>query len=163
MSNYKAFYAEINAKIRKFGFTVMGISGHGETSFSYTIGLSTSFGFEILVVGLPVAYAHQIFYSVYNMLLDGMTIDLGKPIEGLGNFPLMFEECNHANPLLFDKYAVQAEQILGYKPRILQMVIPDQKGKFPDDADFNHEYMDKFQPRLSAALPEITTILSKIM
>lgn len=91
-----------------------------------------------------------------------MKIQLGQPYSDWTNFPVRFEECNPANPELFDRYAVQAEQFLGFKPKVLQMVLSDRNGKFADDPAYEREFMSNLQPLLSSPIGDVEAIVSRL-
>lgn len=160
MINDGDVYAHIKHNVDTHGFAVLGVAD--SPVFAYSIGFAPKYGFEIIIIGLPIMIAHQMFHHIYSSLVDGVEIIPGRVYDQWSNWPIKFEECNPANPKLFDWYAAQAEQCLGFKPRILQMILTDRAGAFPDDPSYDREYMDPRQPRLSQPIDGVEDIITKM-
>lgn len=140
-----SFREKILRDIETHGVSLVGVASDGESpQFTYTIGLTARFGFEILVFGLPPHFAGYILNDVTQELITGGVIGLDAPDDRWANMPLLFKEANqHAHD-----YVVQADNIYGRDVRVLQMVLPDKEGHFPGDRAFDYAYMGKRQPVL---------------
>jgi hypothetical protein len=139
--DFEAFYKRIAGQIESHGFSVIGVQAN--PPFSYTIGMSEKYGFELVIVGLHHLMAHEILTDIFHKLDD---IPLNIPVEKVANMPVVFKRCDQS---LVDNYARQAMNY--YKNdclTVVQMVMPDPKGRQVDDEDYDFAYMLPRQPLL---------------
>lgn len=134
---------DIEDKIATYGHMLVGVGAEANSPpFIYTIGLTGRFGFELLVVGLPMQYAG----IVNDIATCEMFHDLDVPNEEFTNLPLMFKRCTRDLDLLHDEFVVQADQFYGKKIDVVQIVMCDRFGNFPGSSEYDHAYMDPRQP-----------------
>lgn len=141
----------IQTHIREIGCAVIAVHGGGEApSFAYTIGLHASLGFEIVVVGLPLAYSHAILNDICaKSKEEGFELPLGVPDPRWANFPGVFRVCD---PEKVRPYVHLAFDYHGHTVPVVQLVYPDRSGRFPEDPAFDHPYMDDCQTLLYSNL-----------
>lgn len=101
-------------------------------------------------MGLPHAFAFQIFNDIHASLKDGFKIELNKIYTPENskwvNLPVMFIEADH--PLLFDNWMVQARAWWRKEFPVYQFVVSDAYGLLPGQEGFDHAYMDPRQKLL---------------
>lgn len=127
--------AMIRATIEKHGFMVQGVfptEDNPSPYFAYSIGLRDKYGFDLILVGLPLPMAGAIINDVAALLDNGIALNV--PVEGILMVPLMFKDCA---PELVKDYAVQAEVYYGGPTRFIQILWPDTNSKFPSDPQFD--------------------------
>lgn len=143
------FDHEIRNTIAAYGFMVLGVGGGPDTpTFSYTIGLSEKFGFELIAIGLNPQTAHAILNHVAQTLGAGEAMELGKPDERFANLPVIFRECDTAK---VREWAVQAFEHYEKDVPFRQLVLCDRKGLFPEDPAYDLAHMGPLQKLLYAA------------
>ncbi len=148
--NHEEFYRQIAENIRNVGLQVIGVGGdHTQPTFTYTVGLSERVGYELIAVGLPYKFAHQIFNDIaLNHLLKDEPLALEVPDDRFTNMPVKFRECH---PDLVCEYGVQAYRYYDRDDiRFVQMVMCDRAGLFPEDPNYDHRYMGPRQKLLYA-------------
>ncbi len=140
-------YKNIRKNIAEFGSSVIGVAGEDEPSFAYTIGLSEKYGTELIILGVNPRYGMQFLNYIKDEILEkGIALEAGTPTEVGANYPAVFRECEWAK---VKYYGVQAFEYYERDDiKFVQVVMPDAKGKFPDDPDFDVSYMGKRQPLL---------------
>lgn len=144
------YYMMVASNIELFGHHIQGVARESseETatpSFHYTIGLSPKYGFEIIVFGLPYEFGAIIINSIADSLEQGFTIEPDKVYDPneWAQAPALFKKATH--PDLYEKFAVQAARFYHQEVPVLQLVLPDRNMKFPDDPEYEQEYMGKRQ------------------
>lgn len=136
---------KLTIAIAQYGQQLIGVFGTSEEpapNFTYTIGLHPKFGFELIAVGLPHHSAAVILNSIGAELRADAKIELDVPDDRWANLPLMFKETS-SNKVR--DYVCQADHFYETKVRVLQLVLPDKYGKFPAEAGYDSEYMNKRQ------------------
>jgi hypothetical protein len=108
---------------------------------SYTIGLTSEFGFEVIIFGLRPESAKVMLNSLAARLRDYQEFNLDVPDDRFSNFPVMFKKCNQT----VHEYVVQADEFYGKEIPVIQMILSDRNGRFPGDKDYDHAYMDARQ------------------
>lgn len=141
------FYQGVTDMIASHGHTVMAIFDHEGKApdFAYTIGLFPKYGYELIMIGVGAKTALRIINDAVEALLPG-ELPIGVPIPDIANLPLMFRPCI---PEKAAEYGVQAFEY--YKRKdipFLQLVVPDKEGRFPENAEYDHAYMDHRFPLL---------------
>ena len=102
-----------------------------EPPFSYTVGLSETFGHrELIVFGLPHEFAHSVLSAVTGLVKDGARFDDGGESSDVLNSALARFALVPAR--FHDEFAGLAVRVLG-KFELLQVVWPRADGKFPGD------------------------------
>jgi hypothetical protein len=133
--------------ITKHGHQLIGVGGHESgPSFIYTIGLTATYGLELLIVGLPMKYG-----SIVNDIAANLPLPLNEPLSQFTNMPLMLRRSNWNHERLHREFVCQADRFYGKEVTVVQIVIPDRNGRFPEHADYDHEYMDPRQPLFYSA------------
>lgn len=143
----------LKKKIEEYGHAVVGVFGTEEDPgppFTYTIGLTEKYGFELLVFGIPNQYAGMMLNDIANKLASGETLNLNSLDDRWANMPVKFMEADQS----VHGYTVQADQYYGQNVRVLQIVLPDKTGKFFDEAGYDHEYMNIRQPICTTTQPQ---------
>lgn len=137
----------VSQNIEEYGLHLVGVFSTDEPgpNFTYTIGLLESTGFELLVYGLP----HEIAAVVLNQIGEHVraceSLSLDTPDHRFTNLPVKFVKCGP-----------RAQEVNGMARRyhgadhvpMVQIVLCDRDGLFPDDPHFDHAYMDHRQPLL---------------
>ncbi len=130
---------EVKPLIAKHGWYAQGVFGTAARrapSFVYTIGMTPAGLPELLIVGLPIALAHQILSCAVHMhtgteITDGDEVDLG--------FSVKFRAATVA-PLPVARLFGIAHRV--YPAQVIsaiQLMFPDEHGRFPgeDGCEFN--------------------------
>lgn len=137
------FRDSVVATIAKHGVQLIGVHGGGEAPpFAYTIGLTAKFGAELLIVGLPLQYVGQILNQIAALEVFP---ELDTPNADFTNLPLMFKRCTVNGGRLHDEFVVQADVFYGKEVEVVQIVMCDKMGRFPNHSEFDHSYMDPRQ------------------
>jgi len=118
--------------IARHGHFVQSVAGSASTpAWSYSVGLTTVLGFEVVILGLPMDTAGALINALAAKLKQCAIAD-GADLHGLANMPLR----------LMTVRAGQCEltiaRRLGYVPthvRIIQW--PDPKGRFPGETGYS--------------------------
>lgn len=144
-------HAAIRDNIARFGLHVQAVfpgtdEPRGTPDFAYTIGLFERYGYELIVIGLPLKYAHPTLNHVSVYLKEHGVLRFGEPMDDFLNLPVQFRICD---PALVKDYGCQA---FYYYERddvpFVQMVLCDKHGLFPGDPRFDVAYMGPRQPLL---------------
>lgn len=118
--------------IAKHGHMIQSIlPSENSPSWSYTIGLARTLGFEIVVFGLPQDVASSLLNPLAERL-RAQPIHDGEPIERIANTPLRLLTCAGTASQL------RVATALGMAPervRVLQW--PDTAGRFPGDPGYS--------------------------
>lgn len=139
------WYNDVQKKIKEYGLAVIGVFGTEEDPgppFTYSIGLSEKYGFELVVFGMPNQYAGMMLNDIAAKLAVGETLNLNVPDDRWANLPVKFMEADES----VHGYTVQADRYYQQKVRVLQIVLPDKDGKFFNEEGYDHEYMNIRQP-----------------
>jgi hypothetical protein len=143
----------ISETIEKHGHMVIGVEGEAlpsgfRPSFAYTIGLTATYGYELLMVGLDPRQATVIM----NAIAAAGTVELDVPQAPFANMPLLFKKCNMDLELLHDEFVCQADNFYGRDVDVVQIIMSDREGRTPVDRGYDHRFMDRYQP-LFASFP----------
>jgi hypothetical protein len=141
MMDFEAFYKRIAGQIESHGFSVIGVQAN--PPFSYTIGMSEKYGFELVIIGLQHPIAHEIFTIIFEHFDH---IPLNIPVKRVANMPVVFKQCG---PNLIRDYARQAMNYYqdNFLP-VVQMVMPDREGRQIYDPEYDFDHMLPRQPLL---------------
>ena len=121
---------EIKSMIDRHGHMMLGVAA--KPSFTYTIGLSEKYGFELIMVGLRYEFAAQILNDVADHMKAGNSLDLEKEYSDFTNLPARFRMCDIEKAA---EYVVQAENYYGHPVNVVQLVMCDREGRFPEDSN----------------------------
>jgi hypothetical protein len=135
------------------GYALIGVHGTmNSPSFTYSIGASKLYGYEVLMLGLRSTIAAIIINDLMARvkakelrLVDGLNVPdaavnpAGRPM------PALFKL---AIPAKVEEYVTIAIRHFGVQPPFLQILMPDRAGLLPGDPRFDHDYMDPRQPLL---------------
>jgi hypothetical protein len=139
----------IKEQIEKYQVCVLGVFD-ATPQFSYTIGMSTLFGFEVILFGMDPRHATMMINDLTDYLKAGNPLLLNTPTKKFTKIPILVPFKFQTVPDgMMSEYAMQA--FLYYRnPSIpfVQMVMADKNGKFPEDAKYDHKFMDRMQPLL---------------
>jgi hypothetical protein len=132
-------YSMIQDNIERLGRSVISVGTI--RPFSYTIGNAMKGLPELFVIGLaPISAAGMLNAWSKRMIdrdgpfLDGEEVDLG------GAFPCRAIACRGS---VRDEYTIQAGQFLRREDYdVVQMLVPDQAGRFPGDPLCAKPYAD---------------------
>jgi hypothetical protein len=136
-----------------YGFAVMGVFADPDAMtppFCYTVGLKDTLDHpEIIVMGVRQEIGHYLIHKAVDEIKSGRKFTDGSSSLNVGRFPVVFKKLTTKQ---VDDWAVQGLEYYYNKgesaPVYLQMVLTDDKGKFPWDEDFNEKLMGKAQPLL---------------
>lgn len=143
-----ALMQQVSDNVGAYGVHITYVgSGEDGPSFAYTTGLNALVGHEIIVYALPMAYAHHALNHIHKWLADGTgnNLDENRPYTEFFNHPVKFRQC--LPELVADKVTVST-RYYGSQPSVVQLVLCDMNGLFPEDEGFDHEFMDPRQPLL---------------
>ena len=138
------FRNQTAAYIAQYGVSIVGVpGGPSNPTFAYTIGLSARFGVELFVSGLPIEYAHPILNDIAAKFDASL---IGTPTDEFSNLPLLLKLCDKDLPRLHGEFVCQADAFYGREVEVVQVILSDREGRTPLNSEYDHEYMDKFQP-----------------
>ena len=118
------------------GYAVLGVSGHNSSSFSYTVGLTMMGWPELILLGKT-----EWSYRMLQILVEYHR-NMGRaPVEGdLTGVPML----DTMHPIRLHRCALDSKypltfafDLFGYMTRALQVLIPDDDGKYPGDVGAN--------------------------
>lgn len=116
---------------------VMG-SADGLPSLNYTVGLPLLHHHpEIAILSLPHAAANTVLRAVVQRIADGLQLDDGHHLDDLATAPLRVVALptDVANAVLAAAAAFLEQR--GLETRALQLVWPDDQGRFPDQPGYD--------------------------
>ena len=132
--------------VENFGWHCTSVaprSGQGGEKFSYTVGLSQSFGSsELILFGLPSDIAHSIFSIFVDRLRERDPISLEAPSDALiKDYPCVFVAVprERYNDYVYSALWFYAE--LSFP--LHQVVYPDRHGRFPWHPEASQEFREQ--------------------
>lgn len=133
----KDYIAKLDAIIEKHGYAVQSVMDN--PSMSYTVGL-TDLGLpELVMVGVPIPSMQAIINEAVARMRSTQPFAPGQLQSELANLPLRIDAV-HISQVLGRLY-----MLIGYEKRrqrqvtelkVLQLVWPDQDGRYPDDSGY---------------------------
>lgn len=128
----------ISSDVEKYGFHIAQVSGDGYSpSFSYTIGLSKTYGYpELICFSLNPDLLHSVLWSGKELLDAQSVLDqtIGYP-NFIGDYDVRFLTVDkHWYPYYFG-YGIWFNQ--GPNFPAYQIVWPDKQARYPWEEDFN--------------------------
>lgn len=133
-----ASISEVAEEISVVGWSVQAASGNDVTApWAYTVGLWASHQApELVIAGLPPGQMTEVLHAVAERLAQGGTLPVGGAIDGLRPGPLSVRPV-HASWRETSVFGV-CDLYYGYvRPRYLQIVWPDRRGRFPGQLGFS--------------------------
>jgi hypothetical protein len=140
----KPWFVEALDVIEKFGCQVMTIAADVVTpSFSYTAGVYDNCGRpELITVGLPSNVAHTALNESVARMRNGVDLTKGRHHDIVGNVEVEFHP---VDPKWLHQIMLRADWFYeGADVPVLQLVYPDLKNRFPDEADFDEAFEQPF-------------------
>lgn len=106
-------------------------------TYTYTVGISPKFGFELIIMGPRYQIAGYILNEIVTRhLAAGKKLEMNVPQDWVGNMPAIFRECD---PKKVRELGNQAFEYYGKEDiKFIQIVIPDREGRFPEDAGYDY-------------------------
>lgn len=131
------YIAKLDAIIEKHGYAVQSVMDN--PPMSYTVGL-TDLGLpELVMVGVPIPSMQAIINEAVARMRSTQPFAPGQLQSELANLPLRIDAV-HISQVLGRLY-----MLIGYEKRrqrqvtelkVLQLVWPDQDGRYPDDSGY---------------------------
>lgn len=140
--------ADITPKIAQYGHAIVAVGDDPAArapGFAYTVGLLPWCSHEFIVFGLPPLSAHSILNRIAETVKAGEPLSYKQLDSRFTNLPIKFVECDSE---LADKFNGTARLYYQKPVPMVQLVLCDREGRFPEDPDFDHAYMDPLQPLL---------------
>lgn len=146
-----AIQKQIDTAIETVGYAVQPVfaSESGKPSFAYTIGLSMSVGFELIVVaGSDVDLLQAVINQYADLALKHENIELERndllkmrshQKQGVRT------KCIPVEPLVVKQEHMRATR--GEVNRVYQILIADKHNLFPDESGYDHGYPQPYFPR----------------
>jgi uncharacterized protein DUF4262 len=144
----EAFLDQCRATIAEHGWMVQGVFptaesvARGETlTFAYTAGLTARGLPEMILVGLPLDGAADLLNDAAKIAVERGAVEFDADVDGIiAGFPVRFTAATTA-PLSV------ARSLYGSRVRAVQMLWPDDQGRFPGDPAYDAVYGNQ-QPLL---------------
>lgn len=131
--DFEEILARLDAAIREHGWAVQSVlPGPDNPSFSYTLGLTESFGHaELIMVGFRPELMHRLLNDVGELVRAGERFgDWDKSDKVISGYPVVFRELA---PEAAREWAKAARNRNGDRLTVLQVFLPDAAGRFPWD------------------------------
>lgn len=142
---------ETSQLVEKYGFAAIVVVPDRGTSgphFTYTIGLWSLLGYELIAFGINPKTAAELFAVIYEEIkAEKVSLKLGVDDNTWGNLPCRFYRCDDYEAL-HDRHTCQADAYWGELVPAVQVVFPDEGGRFFDNPEYNWRLMRKPQPFL---------------
>ena len=144
--SFDEYLMEVDANIMKHGQHLVGVlASEDGPGFTYTIGLSSWVGYELFVYSLPPSIAAPILNDIGHHLRAGAALAFDVPDDRFSNLPLKFVQCG---PRAQDVNGIAQRHYKTDHVPMVQVVLSDRHGRFPEEKGFDHDYMDGLQPLL---------------
>lgn len=131
-----SFREKFARDIKTNGWTVITVfanTDRGVPGFAYTVGLTALGHAELLILGLPPEFAHQILNTIakklINKQLSGVHLEM---IAEAANFALRFKTSGSEGEE-FAKWAGEFAREKSLPVKVLHVEFPDESGNFPGD------------------------------
>jgi hypothetical protein len=143
IQSHAEFVDNVRKLVERHGHMVVAIDAYlttGEPEYAYTVGLAAKYGHEVIVFGCHRDVAQLVLNAVATSAAAGAL----EPYVRDGryfNMPVKFMPCNDS----VQKYVHVAAAVAGSEVRVLQLVVPDRNGKYPEDVGYDAAFMDHLQ------------------
>jgi len=122
----------VKERIDRDGFTIQPILG--SPPYTYSIQLSTKIGYELIAVGVGSTAAIPVMAQlIQDLVVNGMPIELNKPMDKYSNFPIKLMEVKGSWAAPYATIAYEYNKDV----KFLQMVYSDENGKFPGEEGYS--------------------------
>jgi hypothetical protein len=133
-----AFMADMIETIDKCGHAIIYVSpGEGRDQFfSYTVGLTLKYGYEIMQSGLSPHQSSHLLNDLPEAIMQrGIALAEGLIIEGLlsNGYNIKMREVSDS------QFLGIAKRLYGSYPRAWQAMWPDPNNRFPDEPGYDPE------------------------
>lgn len=161
MTNLKS---KIISKIEEYGLGVIAVSPDPNEAppFAYSIGLSLSYGHEILVEGLPPELSHYLINEVAQALPKrGIPLSHSCVVKGLlqDNMPIALVEAD--SPSIQSTRTIQVSETIAVDDySVLQIIIPDPQGVFPWESEHNITMGSQEIHRIDSSMEAIRALMA---
>lgn len=128
---------EVAQEVSVVGWSVQAASGnHVTPPWAYTVGLWASHQApELVIAGMPADQMTGIVHAVAERIAEGTPLSVTSAIDGICSRPLTVRPV-HASWRETSVFSV-SDHYYGYvRPRYLQVVWPDRRGRFPGQLGF---------------------------
>lgn len=133
MSTFEAYLEQCRDRIRTYGFVIQQAGSNG---WAYTIGLSSTLGYELACVGLPP----EVTFPVINNLaafLRGKDVPDDQPIAEVANQPVVLRTISLNEEPEIGVLLGVARALEMVPSNLRQMFWPDPSGHFPGSAEYS--------------------------
>jgi hypothetical protein len=143
-------YQRIDENVEKHGRHVVYVMPDGnDMPFTYTIGNHCAGLPELIVFGMNAVGSAMTLNEISDRMLKSLRAGSTPDAEALmslgGKYPVSIRRAQH--PDLFTKYVVQAPRYLEWagwesadQMRVMQVLVPDTRGRFPGQAGCAEPY-----------------------
>lgn len=134
------FWLQMTALIKQHGHALQHVMGDADFSIPgifYTVGLSAYEMPDLIVFGLPgfPGNSAPIVSRIVNMALKGdLELIDGQEIHKVANLPFRLRAVDPEKGFTFATGARRYAEENGHTAKLLQILLPDVKGRFPGDA-----------------------------
>ncbi|MCI1187175.1 DUF4262 domain-containing protein [Hymenobacter sp. DH14] len=135
----KEYHEKVEAAIEQYGYHSTFVFGDTTPSFCYSTGIYKNFGIpEIFISALPQNLSHELIQNYVNEFKDVGSVPLDKRINSLTDrFPIYLIEAPKDR---LKEYVLSSIRFYGDEDfRYVQLIYPDTKGCFPNDAGYNYD------------------------
>jgi hypothetical protein len=137
---------QIRERIAKHGWTHIGVFNTEETPadefgppFTYSVGLTERGMPEIVILGLPPKMAMGLINDTVHMWTEEGVSAFNVPVQGiLKGMPVMYLE---VEPEKESWYFSATRRFYGDRVKPVQMIWPDEDGRFPWQEGFNPKFL----------------------
>lgn len=140
----KDLFARIDSDIEESGFTIVATATEDGSAYSYTIGLSLKYSHpEIFIVGLDPKLSARLMHNAVNQIKAGKAAFLNNVTnnEIIEGYSVIFKMPQTDKPVLNPFNAASGYYESKNHPyAVVQMVIPDEQGKFYWEEGANPEF-----------------------
>jgi len=138
---------DIDRSIVKHGWHAIGVDDH-DPPFLYTCGLISQFRHpELVILGLDGKTAHPVVASIVKVIRNGTRLEVGARVELLGGLVIAIRAFHPSQHELYLGYAMAHARRHHSTLQALQVLWPDNNGRFPFDLTCDSE-VRALQPRL---------------
>jgi hypothetical protein len=122
--------------------------------FTYTVGLYAELGYELLVFALQPETAQGMLNTIAEKArkLSDFAFGESELLFGAEYYPVQYQRCNATAPR---PYVVQADEYAGLEVPVVQIVLPDEHKRFPEQATYDRAHMGKYQPLCYDSKPNL--------
>jgi hypothetical protein len=131
---------KLEALVREHGFAVVSVGAAPDApEFTYTVGLADEHLPELLVIGLPAQVAHPVLNVLATRLRRERALPLEQPLgDVFAGMAAVLQEAPYARCAPYVRVAAERQ----HGPiRVLQLIWPDQAGRFPWETGYDMRFL----------------------